>query len=448
MNEILSWRHYSSSETQISETQISETQVSETQISEVLEQLACVDATDIKCMLSNKYFCLELTNLIGKVYIGISTYYSECKGDLPMATKFCQSAISLAMLTGDTRRHSIALCSLAWIKWQLGDYSAAKLDAYESQRLARISGNFLNEASSLRIAAVCWHMLGNYRQSVSLSNRAMHLLRLCGISGGNFMLHAMLNSQAEAHKMKSEYVEAHNIHTQILHKHSTGQDLYLCGIATLNIAEIDITMASPKENIQEKIDAAKVIFTALRVHAPIMWCECVQADLNLREGDKSGANTLFCKSLTGSWGQQCDIVSYCLERLADLGRWNGHHSISPWPTVLLAYSLKSKEKLGVNKALQFLGDVFHTQNDEDTAVTLYMVALEGFTSMDVHQSRAECMLRLGDIFNGHGNLITAMGLWETARPLFVRSSQAKQAKAIDERLASVGENVRDQNRAN
>jgi hypothetical protein len=51
-----------------------------------------------------------------------------------------------------------------------------------------------------------------------------------------------------------------------------------------------------------------------------------------------------------------------------------------------------KEKLGILKALQFLGDVFLAQGEEYTALNLFTVALEGFTAMDVHRSRAECML--------------------------------------------------------
>ncbi|KAJ6529247.1 hypothetical protein B0H19DRAFT_1083006 [Mycena capillaripes] len=157
------------------------------------------DDTDIKC----------------KFYIGIAHYYVECRLDLPMAREFCQTAISLAMLTGNARRHIIAFYSLALNKERLGDYAAAQLHASQAQQLARVYGNLLSEAVSLHIAAMCWYTLGNYRQSIFLSNQALHLLSLCGISGGS-LKHALLNSQAEVHKFKSEYVEALNIQTQII----------------------------------------------------------------------------------------------------------------------------------------------------------------------------------------------------------------------------------------
>ncbi|KAJ7620760.1 hypothetical protein DFH06DRAFT_1341447 [Mycena polygramma] len=81
-------------------------------------------------------------------------------------------------------------------------------------------------------------------------------------------------------------------------------------------------------------------------------------------------------------------------------------------------------------------------------MSLFIVALEGFTYMDVHRSRGECMLRLGDIFKGRGDLLKAVELWDTARPLFERSSQAKQVKEIDERLASIGNGLLEQHRKN
>ncbi|KAJ7906630.1 hypothetical protein B0H13DRAFT_1880406 [Mycena leptocephala] len=102
----------------------------------------------------------------------------------------------------------------------------------------------------------------------------------------------------------------------------------------------------------------------------------------------------------------------------------------------------------LKKAFQFLGDVYLSQNDEYTAISLFTVALEGFTQMDVHHSRAECMLQLGDISKGHGDLLKAVEFWEAARPLFERSSQAKQVENIDGRLVSVGGHALGQHRNN
>ncbi|KAJ7744154.1 hypothetical protein B0H16DRAFT_995066, partial [Mycena metata] len=139
---------------------------------------------------------------------------------------------------------------------------------------------------------------------------------------------------------------------------------------------------------------------------------------------------------------------YCLERLGDVSRWkNGHHE-SSWCTVLLVHSLRQKEKLGIHKGLQFMGDIFLQENDEVTAISLFTLALQGFTLMDVHRSRAECMIRLGDISEKNGDLLNALEFWEMARPLFERSSQTKQIQAIDERMSKVNEDVKEQHQKN
>jgi hypothetical protein len=58
------------------------------------------------------------------------------------------------------------------------------------------------------------------------------------------------------------------------------------------------------------------------------------------------------------------------------------------------------------------------------------------------------MLRLGDISKGQGDLLKAVEHWETARPLFEQSSQAKQVENIDQRLGGVIEDVLAQHRKN
>jgi tetratricopeptide (TPR) repeat protein len=174
-------------------------------------------------------------------------------------------------------------------------------------------------------------------------------------------------------------------------------------------------------------------------------CDTILADLYLREGNFLAAMTLFERCLKSSFTRP-DIMSYCYERLGDPSRWSAN--VSNWTTVFLVHSVQRREKLGIYKALQFLGDAFLAQDDEHTAINLFAVALEGFTYMDVHCSRGECMLRLGDISKGEGDLLKAVELWTTARPLFERSSQAKQVENINQRLAGVSEDVLEQHKKN
>jgi hypothetical protein len=58
------------------------------------------------------------------------------------------------------------------------------------------------------------------------------------------------------------------------------------------------------------------------------------------------------------------------------------------------------------------------------------------------------MLQLGNISKGEGDLLKAVELWTTARPLFEKSSQAKQVESIDQRIAGVDEDVLKQHKKN
>jgi tetratricopeptide (TPR) repeat protein len=251
-----------------------------------------------------------------------------------------------------------------------------------------------------------------------------------------------MNLQAEIHLLKSEYHEAQNIQTQILQECPVHMDPQAHAIASLNLAEIGLSMNAPKHAVQHDIKKAKKILLPLEQIAEITMCDMNLADLHLREGQISTAKTLFKTCLRAC---NCsEIKSYCLERLGNASRWGAIGPMSSWATIYLVHSLKFKEKLGIHKALQFLGDIFLDQSDEDTAAYLFTVALEGFKCMDVHCSRGECMLRLGDISKGHGDLLKAVEFWDAARPLFERSSQTKQMQEIDERLTSVGKDVLEQ----
>ncbi|KAJ7247843.1 hypothetical protein C8J57DRAFT_1234126 [Mycena rebaudengoi] len=77
------------------------------------------------------------------------------------------------------------------------------------------------------------------------------------------------------------------------------------------------------------------------------------------------------------------------------------------------------------------------EGDNKTALSLFSVVLDGFSFMDVHRWRADCMDRIGDTHNNCGAVMKAVELWKAARPLFERSSQMKDITRIDAKLAEV-----------
>jgi hypothetical protein len=96
--------------------------------------------------------------------------------DMSSAKKTCGAAISLALSPGNSKQHSQGLNNLAWVEWNLGEYSAAQVHAKEAQRLALISADLYREAEALDIEAICCYTSGNYTKAMSLCIRTRNLL--------------------------------------------------------------------------------------------------------------------------------------------------------------------------------------------------------------------------------------------------------------------------------
>jgi tetratricopeptide (TPR) repeat protein len=352
--------------------------------------------------------------------------------------QFCQSGLSLATSIGSAKRQSQTLQQLAWIKIDSGDFPGAKEDASESQKAAKIAGNLQVEATALYVEAICWQYLGSYSHCISLLDRATHLLDLCGLSGSVLLHSSIQTSQAEVHRCKSEYAEAHKIQTQILHSSSADQGPIEHAFALLNIAQINIEMEASAHDVLQNIDTAALLVGRVNYSSGLTICDMFRAALEVQQGNLPAARMLFQKCLQSAWGKDTEAVTYCLEKLASVHQWSPMHQRTFACTVtFLVHSAKCKQKLELHKALQFLGEVFQAHGDQETAITLFTVALNGFTQMDVHRSRAECMVHLGDISQQSGDTLKAVGLWEKARPLFERSSQTKQLAHLEAKITSV-----------
>ncbi|KAJ7784261.1 hypothetical protein B0H16DRAFT_1876754 [Mycena metata] len=197
------------------------------------------------------------------------------------------------------------------------------------------------------------------------------------------------------------------------------------------MAEIDAMIGGSEDDIRYNLDVVRKVLYSVYPPA-IIHCDIISAELELRKGNRIFAWAAFQENLKVALGSNSEVVCFCLERLANTRRWGVVDS--NWPAVYLAFAHHSRDKLSLCKAYLFLGDQFSSSMDEETARNLYTVALEGFTSLDVHYSRAHCMLRLGDIVNMRGDKSKAAELWGAARPLFERSSQADVLVELDTRL--------------
>ncbi|KAJ7264333.1 hypothetical protein C8J57DRAFT_1230802 [Mycena rebaudengoi] len=91
-----------------------------------------------------------------------------------------------------------------------------------------------------------------------------------------------------------------------------------------------------------------------------------------------------------------------------------------------------------------MGRSISAEGDSETALTLFNIALDAFTLMDVHHWRADCMGRIAEILNNRGEVMKAVDWWKAARPLFEQSSQMKDISRIDAKLAEADSAILDE----
>jgi tetratricopeptide (TPR) repeat protein len=354
------------------------------------------------------------------------------RSDSAQAIQYYQKALKLSKICKDSVQQSNVLTHITWLNSRIGDYTTARVYAAEAERVSKLSANLYQEARALSLGTFCSTGLGEFGKTIAQLQRGRKILGICGISGGD-VDKTMIGSQGEIHLLKSEYAEARSIYHEIIETSSADQNFFFYGLTLVNIAHSD-AMSGNTDDASCKLKQAKNIFGTW-FPSQMIYCTMVEADIEFREEKFTTARVKFegCFHV----GEENQVSSFCLERLADIRIWPAAQKESKWPMIYLAHAYKSKDKLGLHKALLFLGDVFVTIKDKTAATNLYIVALDGFTQMDVHRSRAQCMIRLGDLAEAQGCISKAIDFWQTAQPLFERSLQAKDVAQIEARLATV-----------
>ncbi|KAJ7484866.1 hypothetical protein B0H11DRAFT_1163320 [Mycena galericulata] len=371
-------------------------------------------------------------------YHAAGSYSGDQENDLPKAIKFLERALTLAESTGDAQEQAQILSHLGIMKMRISQYSEAQTLAKKAQILAKLTINLYEEARALYVAALCCTELGDLKQSAILLSTGKELMRLCGMSGSSLNLQLMAQ-EAQVLMLKSEYEEARIIQLEISQSTSENQAIAHHGLALFRIAEIDVETGKQEVDVRKNLDKAEILFDSVGYRDGVKACEMVSAALHLRDREEILAKNIFQNCLQWFWMKDPEAQDFCLEKMGDVGQWSdtNFHWSSSFTVVYLSCASKFHQKLSLCKALCYLGDIFLVNGDETTAENLFIVALESFTFMDVHQSKATCMLRLGDLRKKHGDLAGAEKLWKEAHPLFERSSQAKDVAHVDARLTDL-----------
>ncbi|KAJ7181088.1 hypothetical protein C8R46DRAFT_1319671 [Mycena filopes] len=352
---------------------------------------------------------------------------------LQLLEKALALLIVLSNSTGDdssTQCH--CLIDIAWFKWRSGDYAAALALGRHTKQLAYQATNLFAASTALNMCTTSLTSLGDYPNAMMEINKGKELTSLCGMTSSH-VHHNFLNLEAEIHLCKSEYTEARQIYATNLQESGLDPSAESYVIALLSIAQIDIIIGTRKELVRGTLETAYKTSVNTHLLRGQTWRDLLSGHLDLREGNPASAKAAFQDCLIS---EDSDAVIYSLEQLADVAQWPTKFADEgKWPVLYLGQAHKTKDKLGLSKALLFTADLF-IEDDEITSQSLLTVALEGFTFMDVHRSRAQCMMRLGDLAQKK-KTPEAVELWKSARPLFERSLQAKDVARIDDRLGAI-----------
>ncbi|KAJ6464925.1 hypothetical protein C8R45DRAFT_1174210 [Mycena sanguinolenta] len=378
--------------------------------------------------------------LEAEFYRALGTYYCWHTNNHTEGVQCFDRALILARDTGNMEEQGINLINLALVNWRIGKYTTSQVLANKAYILTQLCGNCYQHAYVLRVQALLAQSLGNFKHSLSLLQTATELLGLCGMSGVVLDLEIRV-SIANTHLEKSEYAEARSLFTQLAAEMSVEQEHLELGIALLNMAQIGVVTGASKGDVLQALEKTKKVFSNIDLSGfSTALSEMTLANLELREEDMFAAKNHFEKYLQWSVkARDAQASFYCLERMADVSCWGpaNFEWAATFCIIYLAFSKKMKQKLGQYKALCSLGNMFLWTGDELTATSLFTVALDAFTVMDVHHWRANCMLGLGNIALTQGVMAGAEKHWRDAQPLFERSLQAKDIAEIDSRLASI-----------
>ncbi|KAJ7737504.1 hypothetical protein B0H16DRAFT_1762354 [Mycena metata] len=377
--------------------------------------------------------------LESQFYSLLGFYYANTNDS--KAKSAMDKAVELVNTSEHINTHADMLSYAANFYWISGEYNTGRAITRQARGLAQMAANLYEEAHALRIEAGCNIFLGEYRTTVFLLQRARQLLELCGLFDAPMYSRAM-DLEADIHLRKSEYAEARSLHMHIAQRNTAEDNPIDHAYALLGIGEIDVAIGTRSAN--PGLEYARKLFAGLHHQTEAFMCEAIQVEHELRSNKDIATSTLKTtleKCLQWSWTGDPQLTFYSLQRMGDSALWPSADFgwTSTYAFIYSAFASKKQEKLSLHKAIRYPGDIFLVEGDEHTAETIFVAALDGFTSMDVHRERAECMIRLGDLAKNRRDLVKAKEFWTTAQPLFKCSLQAQGVAQINNKLAALEE---------
>ncbi|KAJ6534008.1 hypothetical protein DFH09DRAFT_123031 [Mycena vulgaris] len=373
---------------------------------------------------------------VAEVYERLSFYYIMA-ANRAKAIEYDILSFQVAEKSTDTRLQAKICYTRARLRHIIGAYDEGILLGRQGVLLSKRAGNIFYEAQGESIQVRCLSRMGNYGPAAQLSEHAMGLMHALGFDQTSTVGRDMLNAHAEILHQKTEYRATRAIYATMKEwENTSGFGQTQLAYTLINLAVIDCATGD-LAGVQELIDRSRSILASVYdIGQGQAVCDLTQGDLELSLMHLDAAEDLYTRGLAFYRNNNAEMTVWALQKLGDvtLARHN-HAAALPRAVTHFAFAHKTRNWKEVSASLRRIGDVFVWEGDDATAGSLFTLALESFTLMDIHQARADCMLRIGDIRKRGGDLNDARDWWARARPLFEKSSQAGDVQQCEERLS-------------
>ncbi|KAJ7149446.1 hypothetical protein C8R43DRAFT_1236470 [Mycena crocata] len=343
-----------------------------------------------------------------------------------------------------TREAMVSLQSLAMLLDIQGEHTAAYTSAQRAQVFAELLGDIRGHVMSIAFEVRICSSTGNFKRSAALLEKIDGIVApfatrpSAARPGRGWRMAQVEELKIDLHLGKTEYIDAQILSLEaIRYKQTSHPPTNDTAFDHINLAHISILTGGDPEVVNGYLATVREqCSTFVNWPLGLILCEVHAADLALRGGDAAGARIVFEKAyaqFVDSEDREEELL--CLERLADhrLGMYTLDATLR-WASVFLATALQSGGKLVTMGALRCLGAFFAAEGDDVTALSVFEVALEGYTLMDVHQRRGQCMSGMGDIFQRRGDVGKAVELWTTALHLYERSGTKGEIEQMTTKL--------------
>ncbi|KAJ7645999.1 hypothetical protein DFH06DRAFT_581428 [Mycena polygramma] len=311
-----------------------------------------------------------------------------------------------------------------------------QFDTIGLTRRTSISHTISGQRLAEKQAAMYWTIASRLRHVSDLCKIGRDILVTYGEEGVSRNI-SMLDLEAGIKYEKSEYDEARALYEGVARMSDHGRHAYFHANALLNLVKIDQTTGKEEAVVLRGLKVARKASEHLNWWHGMLFCERLMAGVHLALGNRAAARKGYTECFESyRRAYMFPGMTQCLEMLGDprYGMCDLETSFH-WAAIYLATVGVFRDVTLTYHALRCLGENFLAQGDEETAINVFHAVLQGATEMDIHRSRAHCMSRIGDILMARGNAAEARRMWEEARPLFIRSSQLREATSLDVRLA-------------